>query len=62
MDTTTPKANPPGYWPGQLAQVAREAAARMTRLADEMDALAERERQDALAREAVPDGTYGGAR
>lgn len=56
-----PKANPPGYWAEQLAQIAREAAVKMARLADDFDAMAEQERQRALS-EMVPDGTYGGAR
>lgn len=63
MDTQEiPKANPPGFWPEQLAQECREAIAKLTRLADEFDAMAESERQASLAREAVGDGSYGGAR
>ena len=51
-----PTPNPPGYWNREIAQALRESAARMTDLADRMDAEGAKAEQDALAREAVPDG------
>jgi ATP-dependent protease HslVU (ClpYQ) ATPase subunit len=58
----TPRANEPGYWRREVAQVARDTAARMIRLADELEAEAEQLTQQRLVDELVPDGTYGGAR
>ena len=57
-----PKPNPPGYWMREVPQHARETAAKITRLADDLDAEAAKLEQEILARELVPDGSYGGAR
>lgn len=53
METMDPKANPAGYWMREVAQTAREAAARMIRLADDLDASAAKSEQAALARQAA---------
>lgn len=45
---TDPTPNPPGYWMREVAQAAREAAARMTRLADDLEAAAAKAEQEAM--------------
>jgi hypothetical protein len=45
----TPQANPPGYWHREIAQAAREAAAKLIDTADRLDAEGTRIEQDALA-------------